>query len=132
VSVEPLEISDADVTDLVIRFTDRPSEIAGTVSPDASTSDAELVVVVFPVDARGWVNHGSTPRRLQNSNQAGAGPFTFSGLPDGEYFLAAIKQDEIREWRDPAFLKKLAPLATRAKVAEGQKASVALRVVDVR
>ena len=132
VSVEPVELRDADVTDLVVRFTDRPSELAGTVSTDPGTSDAELMVVAFPVDARGWTSYGPTPRRLPSSNQDGSGPFAFSGLPNGEYYVAAIRQDAVREWRDPAFLKKLAPLATRVKVAEGLKASAALRVVDVR
>ena len=132
VSVEPLDVSDADVTDVVIRFTDRPSELAGTVSTDAAATNDELTVVVFPVDARGWTNYGPTPRRLPSTNQDGSGPFVFTGLPDGEYYVAAIRQDAVREWRDPAFLKKLAPLATRVKVAEGQKATAALRVVDVR
>lgn len=132
ISVEPLEITDGNVNDVVIRFTDRPSQLSGTVSTEPGANDTELMVVVFPIDARGWTNYGLTPRRLQSSNQDAGAPFTFTGLPDSEYYVAAIRQDAVRDWRDPAFLKKLAPLATRVKVAEGQKTTAALRVVDVR
>jgi hypothetical protein len=90
------------------------------------------MVVVFPSDPRGWMNYGPTPRRLPASHLDGGGQFTFTGLPDGDYCVAAIRQDAVREWREPAFLKKLAPLATRVKIAEGQKTATALRVVEVR
>jgi protocatechuate 3,4-dioxygenase beta subunit len=132
VSVEPFELAESDVTDLVIRYTDRPSELAGAISIDAQSRDTDLMVVVFPVEPRGWTNYGLNPRRLQSSTPPDTGSFTFRGLPDGEYHVAAIRQDAVRDWRDPAFLKKLAPLATRVKVTEGSTSSVSLKPVDVR
>jgi hypothetical protein len=131
VSVEPIEIAGTDI-EIAVRFTDRPSELGGVIATDSRSTGAALLVVVFPADARGWIDYGPAPRRLQSSLHAGAGPFSFTGLPDGEYCVAVIPQDGVRDWRDPAFLKKLAPLASRVSVSEGEKPSVVLRPVTVR
>ena len=131
VSVAPLELADADV-DVLIRFTDRPSVLSGTIAADATSSDEDVLVVVFPVDARRWTSYGRLPRQLQSSGRKGGDAFTFTGLPDGEYHVAALRQDADREWQDPALLKKLAPLAARVRIMEGQTASVTVKLVEVR
>jgi hypothetical protein len=131
VSVEPFTLAESDV-DVVIRFTDRPSELSGTIATDGQSDELDLLAVVFPVDPRGWTDYGLTPRRLRSSSRKGAGAFSFVGLPDGDYHVAAILQGAAPDWRDPAFLKKLASVATRVSIVEGEHASVTVRPVEVR
>jgi len=52
--------------------------------------------------------------------------------PPGDYFIAASTLAGRRgfgEWQDPAFLESIAPRATRVTLADGQLASVALRLI---
>ena len=60
------------------------------------------------------------------------GSFRVVGLADGDYLVAAVPEERVAEWRDPAFLKKLVPISARATIVEGQKPLVNLKVSDVR
>ena len=131
VSVTPFELGSEDVS-VVIKYTDRPSELSGTVRDDRVRNDSPAVVLVFPADPRAWTGYGSTSRRFQTSRVADTGSFRVVGLADGDYLVAAVPEDRLAEWRDPAFLKKLTPVSARATIAEGQKPLVNLKLSDVR
>ena len=61
------------------------------------------------------------------------GTFAISGLPPGEYYVAAV--DRMRgteangEWQDPELLQSLAPRASRVTLSEGQELPVDLRLI---
>ena len=131
VSVTPFELGSDDVS-VVIKYTDRPSELSGTVRDDRARNDSPAVVLVFPADPRAWMGYGSSSRRFQTSRVTDTGSFRVVGLPDGDYLAAAVPEERLAEWRDPAFLKKLVPASARAMIAEGQKPLVNLKVSDVR
>ena len=130
-SVTPFELGSDDVS-VVIKYTDRPSELSGTVRDDRARNDSPAVVLVFPADPRAWTGYGSTSRRFQTSRVTDTGSFRVLGLPDGDYLVAAVAEERLAEWRDPAFLKKLVPASARATIAEGQKPLVNLKLSDVR
>jgi hypothetical protein len=131
VSVTPFELGSEDVS-VVIKYTDRPSELSGTVRDDRGRNDSPAVVLVFPADPRAWAGYGATSRRFQTSRVTETGSFRIVGLADGDYLVAAVPEDRVAEWRDPAFLKKLVPISARATIVEGQKPLVNLKVSDVR
>jgi hypothetical protein len=55
------------------------------------------------------------------------GRFSVSGLPAGEYYMAALVDPDPAFLTDPAFLEQLAAGAIRVSLAEGER-----KVQDVR
>ena len=60
------------------------------------------------------------------------GGYTFAGLPAGDYFIVAVREEHAIEWLDPKFLDLLSRFATRVTVFEGQSQSVDVRLSLVR
>jgi hypothetical protein len=129
-SVTPFELGSTALGGVDIRFTDQPSVVGGSVMNDAGADDRGLrVVVLFPADRAGWVDYGDTPRRLAEQTPDGSGAFEIRGIPPGDYFIAAIFSDGLRDWRDPATLERLSRQANRIRVAAGDRQSVSLKVI---
>jgi hypothetical protein len=127
VSVDPLELGNADASGLVIAFTDKTTELSGSVSgPNGPDETAE--VVVFPADSTGWKEVGAVARRTRIGRAAKGGAFSFTGLPAGEYFVAIIAGSDPRDRQDPAVLAALLPAASRVSLADGGSATVQLTV----
>jgi hypothetical protein len=121
----PVTLESNDLDGLVLTFTDRPSTLNGTVRPAQDKSDDDATVLMFPSDGV-WTDVGSDPRRLRSVRASGSGAFSVSGLPAGEYYVIAVSDALVSNWQDPAFLQKLARVATRVSLADGQAASVNL------
>jgi hypothetical protein len=121
----PLPLESNDVTGLVVTFTDRPSQLSGTVRNAQGRPDEDATVLVFPVDGV-WTDLGPSPRRMRSLRASRTGAFGFSGLPAGDYFIIAVNDAVAASWQEPAFLQKLARAATRTSLADGQTASLTL------
>jgi hypothetical protein len=52
--------------------------------------------------------------------------------PPGEYLIVAIPDQQANDWRDPAVLLKLAPLAERIRVGADPLPAVALQTRTLR
>jgi hypothetical protein len=124
----PIELSTKDVTGVVITFTDRPSAIAGTVS-GAQGADATAIAIAFPTDEAMWT---TAPRRLRTARVAEDGGFAIKALPAGEYYVAAVQEDLVGEWQDPALLRALARVARTVRLVEGEQTTVALRAAAIK
>jgi hypothetical protein len=122
----PLEIeAQRDVTDVVVTFSDRVTELTGQIVDSAGQPVPQYYVGVFPVNQSQW-RRGS--RWLRVPTRPGTdGRFRMAGLPPGEYFLAALSQFDQSEWFTPAFLEQVAPGAIRVTLAKGEK-----KVQDVK
>jgi hypothetical protein len=138
VSDEILDVQSAPVAGIVIRLTQAPSTLAGVVTGAARTQATarderddvgRALVVVFPTDPARWRDYGDTPRRLRGTGVDGAGAFTLAGLPPGEYFVAAVSDDFVSDWRAPAVLKALAQSASRVTIGRGAKVSQNLAMI---
>jgi protocatechuate 3,4-dioxygenase beta subunit len=132
VSSSPFELGADDVPNLVIRYTDHPSELSGTVRDDAGKPDLSAVVLAFPTDERAWSGYGLTARRLPILRVNENGGFRLVGLPDGDYYVAAIREEAAIEWRAPAFLKKLMAQALRTTIVEGKNGWLDLKTSTIR
>jgi uncharacterized protein (DUF2141 family) len=109
----------------VITFTDRVTEVAGTVQDSAGQPAPEYHVVVFASDRIHW----TTPsRRIRSVRPAADGKFTIPNLPPGEYLIAAVNDIEPGEWYDPALLDQLSRTAIRITLVEGEKKTQDLRL----
>jgi hypothetical protein len=120
----PLSITHGDaVRDLQIVFDARPTVLTGAVTTTAATAD--YTAIVFPLDERRWTPES---RFIVAERPDLRGRFRVTGLPPGEYFVAAVEWVEQGEWLDPQFLQTLRSLASKVTLAEGQTANVMLEI----
>jgi hypothetical protein len=121
---EGVDISDSPVatgfgqkiSGMTVVFTNRLSEITGTVTNEQGQPLSEYTVLAFPTDSSLWrpaSRHIVTTRPDQN------GKFQVKGLPPGDYYLAIVDPSEPDEWFDPLFLDQRRAGAPRVQVVEG-------------
>lgn len=132
ISDVPFEISDKPIGSIVARFTDKPSQLSGVVRPAGGERPDDALALVFPADSARWKDYGESPRGIRQLTIAKDGTFSTTGLPAGNYLVAAVHDDFITNWRDPAFLAKLASFATRVSLTRGDQKTVTLDVGRVR
>jgi hypothetical protein len=129
-SVTAFDLGSTPLGGVEIRFTDQPAVVSGSVMKEARAADGALrIVVLFPVDRAGWVDYGDTPRRLVEKPPDESGAFEIEAIPPGDYFIAAIASDGLRDWREPATLERLSRQANRIRVAASDRQSVSLSVI---
>jgi hypothetical protein len=121
-----VELKEEPAAGVVLSFTDRPSEMKGTVRAGSGNPDATASVIVFPADPASWVDTGSQPRRIKTSRTGKDGSFTIGPLPPGEYYVVAIEDSAPRNWQDPAYLDAVARSATTVRIGEGDSRAVTL------
>jgi hypothetical protein len=123
VSETPFEFT-KDVADLILVYTDRISRVRGHVD----TPGADSSVLVFPADAAAWADAAPGARRFRQARVNANGDCLFVGVPPGDYYAIAVPDGQAADWRDPASLETLARRAARVSVAEGDTATISLRV----
>ncbi len=122
----PVEIRAADnEIESAIRFTDRPTEIAGTITDTQGQAAPEYFLIVFAADESHWRPYS---RRILQTRPSHDGAYVFRNLPPGEYRVAAVTQVEQGQWFDPAFLRQLVPASAPVTLVEHGKVKQDLRV----
>jgi hypothetical protein len=110
--------------DLTVTYTDRPTEIAGTLQDTSGRPASDYFIVVFSVDRSLWAPQ---TRRVQTVRPASDGAYSVQLLA-GEYFIAALTDLEPGDTNNPAFLEQLIPGAIRVAVAEGENKTQDIRI----
>jgi hypothetical protein len=128
----PVSIGEADVTDVVVVLTDRVTEISGSVKNSRGEADPNALVVLFPANERRWPLASVQTKTFVTARTTKTGAFVLRDLVPGDYFVAAIADDDTTAWPDEAFLRRMAPLATRQILAAGDRPTVALRSGVIR
>jgi hypothetical protein len=128
ISVEPVDLTDDDLNGVVITFTDQTTELSGTVMNTRSAPEPNAEVIVFPADSQIWKTTGVVARRWRNERVTRAGTFSITGLPPGEYFVAAVPGNSPTDARDPKHLETLASTSTRVRLGDGEKKTVEVRI----
>jgi hypothetical protein len=126
----PLELDSADVSGVVITFTDRATELSGTVETSAGV-DPSATVIVFPSDITAWTTSGAGPRRMRPARASPTGAYKITGLPAGSYYIAAVPDEFASEWLDPKFLETLSRTATRVTLEDGDRKTQNVRTTRV-
>jgi protocatechuate 3,4-dioxygenase beta subunit len=107
------------LSDVVVTFTDRSSEIAGTIFDGAGRPAPGYFVFVFPAEREAWM---VTSRRFRPPSQPSTdGKYRVGGLPPGNYFVAALTEFEELDMVDPTFLEQVAAASIRVTVKEGER-----------
>lgn len=131
-------VGDQDVIDTVTPFdgkegvgvrlvvTDRVTTITGAVTDDRGRLVQDYSVVAFASDPDKW-NPGT--RFIGTARPDQHGRFALTGLPPGDYFVAALAYLERGDSEDPEFLASIKMKATSVSLAEGEEKSLALKVV---
>ena len=105
------------------------SKTAGKVSGEVLTRDGkpapDSTVVIFPPEPGRWTIASRFIKAVRPDNQ---GRFTISGLPAGNYRVAAREFVPEGQWEDPEFLTALLANAARIELAEGGSETLTLRV----
>ena len=121
---------DRSVADAVLTFSDRHTELAGTLQTPAGQPASDYFVIAFTTDRSLWKPQA---RRLQARRPGTDGAFSFKDLPPGEYFLAALTDIDQDEWQDPAFLSEAAAAgAIKITIGEGERKVQNLRIAGER
>lgn len=127
ISVEPVELSDADVGGIVVTFTDQTTTLSGTVT-GVSGLIPSAEVVVFPADSLAWKDIGAVARRSRVERVSEKGAFSITGLPPGDYFVAVVAGSTPGDRQDPTLLANLMREAQRVTLADGGTATAQLVV----
>lgn len=122
----PFEVKpNENVTGAVLTFTDRSTELTGTIVDGRGQPASDYTIVVFPDDRQFWQPNS---RRIVSQRPGTDGRFTFRNLPAGEYRIAPILDPEPGSWYDPALLQQLELNALRVPLGEGESKVQNLRV----
>ncbi|MEZ5319062.1 MAG: carboxypeptidase-like regulatory domain-containing protein [Vicinamibacterales bacterium] len=122
----PLDIGPAgDVNGMVATFTNRHSELSGTLLGAGARPAPDYFIVVLPAERAMW-RPGA--RRIQAVRPGTDGHFAFANLPGGDYLIAALADMEVSDLVDPAFLEQLVPAAVPVHLDEGARVAQDLRI----
>jgi hypothetical protein len=123
----PLDVKPGDdITGATVTFTDRTTELDGTLQEASGRPTAEYTIVLFPKDPRYWLPQS---RRIQGVRPATNGQFTFQNVPGGDYLLVAVSDVEVGQWFDAGWLRELAGAAMPITIRDGEHKTQDVRVV---
>jgi len=131
-STTSIAVGERPIGSIVVRFVDKPSALSGTVRAASGERPEDAIVVVFPAERARWVDYGTEPRMLRQSDVTSDGAFGIEDLPAGIYLVAAVRDDLLTDWHDPEFLAKLLPLSTRITLGRGERHAMTLDAGRVR
>ncbi len=121
-----IELQDDNATGVLVTFTDRATELTGTVRDRSGNPDTAATVLVFPADQGLWVDTGSQPRRLRQTRVGQDGTYRVQGLPAGDYYVTAVPDSEAANWQNPTFLATASRSATTVRLTDGDTRTQAL------
>jgi hypothetical protein len=124
---EPIDITagSGNMDGAIVTFTDKRSELSGTLTTASGQPASEFTVLVFPSDRALW-RPGA--RRIKTARPATDGAFTFAEMPAGEYFLAALTDFGPDDLNTSSFLEQIMAAALRVTITEGAKVRQDLRI----
>jgi hypothetical protein len=120
----PLDIRQS-LSDVVITFADRASELSGAATDARGAAAADAWVVVFPTERAAWFYNS---RRIAGVRADKTGRYSIRNLPPGDYRAVLTRDLEQGEWFDPAVLDRLLPLGTPVTVTGTDKQTLDLRL----
>ena len=122
----PFEVKpNESLAGLTLTFTDRQTELTGTVVDDKSQPAVDYTLVIFPADNRYWTG---TTRRIQTVRPATDGRYIVRNLPPGEYKIATVLDIEPGAASDPAFLQQIESATMRLTLQPGEKKQQDIRL----
>jgi hypothetical protein len=119
-----IDISAAGASGLVVTFTDRVSELSGSITGPDGAPEPEYFVIAMPADRDMWL---PLSRRIVSTRPDRAGRYTFRNLPAGDYRIAVTTDLVSQDLQDVATLSSLVEQSLPVTVVFGER-----RTLDVR
>jgi protocatechuate 3,4-dioxygenase beta subunit len=116
-----------NINGLEVELADKSSSLGGAIQDVAGKPTSDYTVILFAADRSYW---RASARRIRATRPSTTGRFSFSGLPAGEYRLAAVTDVESGQWFDPAFLEQLQAASIAVTLVDGQARTQDLRVAS--
>jgi len=105
--------------------TDRVTSVIGQLTGSNGAPLVDGTIIVYSSDAEKWVEDSRFVRATRPDQQ---GLFRISGLPPGDYLIAAIDYVQDGQWNDPEYLESLRRDSQRLTLSEGASQSIALKM----
>jgi carboxypeptidase family protein len=102
----PLDLRQS-VDDAVVTFTDRATELSGTMKDAQGNPAVDHFIVAFSTDRATWFFNS---RRVAAVRPDAQGRYSIRNLPPGDYRVVSAELDQ-GDWFDPAVLERLLPSA---------------------
>lgn len=131
VSHQPFDLT-RDVNTLVMTLSDHAAQIAGTVRDSRGQGDPGAAILIFPADRAKWTNRGFSQRGMRLGRASRDGAYRFGSVPPGEYFVAAIPDEEAGDWENPDVLVAAMRTGTRVSIAANEKKSLDVVTTPLR
>jgi hypothetical protein len=122
----PAAIDGSSSGNIVFTFSDRHSELSGTLSTPDGQATTDYYVVVIPADRALWQPNS---RRMKLTRPSTAGRYVFTDLPPGDYLLAAVTDFATTDFKDRAILDQLAAAPVKVTLTDGAKVGQDLKIV---
>jgi hypothetical protein len=122
-------LRDHDLTDVVVMATDEPSALSGVVAASGVTPNSTPWMVLFPASADKWIDDGMLERVTWQGRVGADGSFTFRNVRPGQFLLAALPAETAIDLQDPAFVRRIAAMATPVTIRLGANSAPALKVL---
>jgi hypothetical protein len=107
----------------VVTFSDRASEVTGSVKDAADASVTRGYVVIFSADRAHWFVNS---RRVVAAAPDARGRYSIRNLPPGQYRAAPALDLELGEWFDPDVLQSLLATAVTVTISGNEAQSLDL------
>jgi protocatechuate 3,4-dioxygenase beta subunit len=124
VTINGRDVTDAPLTlrsgegvaNVQIVFTDKLTEISGTIADANGAPIPDYTVLAFPTDSSMWRPQA---RQIMTARPDQTGKYRIRGLPPGEYYLVTVDPAEQGEWFEPAYLDEHRAGAARLTLGDG-------------
>ena len=113
------------VSGLELMLTRQRTILRGTVTDDTNVARSGYAVVAFSTDDRKWDRQ---TRYVRSVSPRPTGDFSIEALPPGEYLVIALEYLEAGEEGSAERLERWKRDATRITVADGETASLSLKL----
>jgi hypothetical protein len=127
----PLELKDADITDVVITMTDKISGLTGTVRDGAAPATTATVIAIT-AKYREATSASMLTSLFRIVPASRKGTYTLTGLAGGDYYVAAVNDSDIGDLSSRDALEALAKIATLTTIVPGDRKTLDLTLTKVR
>jgi len=118
----PLDLS----TETTVIFTDRSTELRGTIRSRRGDVIPNAFIAVFPAAQTLWPDSGPLPLLLRHARADSAGEFKLTRMVEGKYFVVATSEPLRQDWTLQDNLRRLALVASPIQVELGKSTVVNL------
>lgn len=121
-----------DVSTLVMTLSDRAAQIAGTVRDSRGQADPGAALVLFPADRARWTGRGFSTRGMRLGRASRDGTYRFGSVPPGDYFVAALPDEEAGDWENPDVLAAAMRTGTRVSISKNERMTLDVVTTPLR